>query len=114
MADEPTPGELSRRINDVRDEVRTGMTGINERLDRMPTNDLLGAYLAKTDGQVEGLRGIVGELKTELSTAKTGWKADLQALEEKLTRNKQWAVGACLTALGTIVGVLTFARGFVS
>lgn len=111
MADEPTPGELSRRINDVREEVRSGMTGINARLDKMPTNELLTAYLQATTSQIEGLQSVVTEVKTELGTAKTSWKAELDALEDKLLRNKQWAVTALLTAVGCVVGVLTFAQG---
>lgn len=113
-AEQPTPGELSRRIDDVRDEVRAGITGINERLDRMPTNELLTAYLASTNGQVEGLRGQLTELKTHVAGVETSLRAEIDAQEKKTIDAKRWAIGALLSAGGLVLGVLTFAERLLS
>ena len=112
--EEPRPAELSRRIDDIRDEFREGLKGLNERLDRMPTNDLLTAYLASTNGQVEGLRTGLSELKAHVATVESGLRAEIDAQEKKAIDAKRWAIGALLSAGGLVLGVLTFAERLVA
>lgn len=99
MPEEPRPAELSRRIDDLRDEVRAGNRGINERLDKMPTNEMLLLYLAKTDSELATVKGNVDEIKVELD----GFK-------KQIADARRWGIGALISAGGLIVAALGLAR----
>lgn len=108
MTNDPTPGELSRRIDgmDSRFDTLTGEIrdmgrSINERFDRMPTSELLTAYLAKTDAEVAALKEDVVEIK-----------AALPLIEKRIVDAKRWAIGAVISGGGLVVGALGLIRSF--
>jgi hypothetical protein len=118
-ADEPRPAELSRRVDDLRDEMRTSFQNIGVRLDRMPTNDILLAYLATRDQEMKTLGEDVKELtaaiaqeRAERQAAVASERTDREsAIKEQAARienSRRWGIGIALTALGVLVGVVTF------
>lgn len=112
MPSEPTIGELSRRLDALTDEVRTGYRGLNERLDRMPTSELLTAYLDKVDTDVRSLKEDVLEVKDNVRTIEQQAKNDVAALEKKITEAKRWAIGALISGGGLLVAVVQLIRSF--
>lgn len=99
MTTEPTIGEVSRRLDALTDEVRTGNRGLNERLDRMPTSELLTAYLSKTDADVRAVKEDVDELKSSLA-----------ALQRQLVEARRWAIGAAISVGGLLLGAVPLIR----
>lgn len=111
---EPTTGELSRRVDALTDEVRAGIRGLNERLDRMPTSELLTAYLAKTDAEVAAVKEDVAETRADLAGFKVWVREEFGALEKRITEGKRWAIGALISSGGLLVAVVGLIRSFAS
>lgn len=108
MTGEPTAYELSRRIDGIDArfdgltvEIRDMGRSINERFDRMPTSELLTAYLAKTDAEVAALKEDVVEIK-----------AQLPLIEKRILDGKRWAIGALISSGGLIVAFIGLIRSF--
>lgn len=99
----PTIGEVSRRVDDLRSEVRDGNRGIHERLDKMPTNELLLAYLAKTDSEVAGLKEDVTEMRS-----------DLVGFKKSIADARRWGIGAVISCGGLLIAGIGLVRSFVS
>ncbi|WP_418060817.1 hypothetical protein [Pimelobacter simplex] len=114
MVDEPTTSELSRRVDALTDEVRTMGRGLNERLDRMPTSELLTAYLAKTDADVAVVKEDVAEIRADLAGFKVWVREEFAALEKRITEGKRWAIGALISSGGLLVAVVGLIRSFAS
>lgn len=115
--EEPRPSELSRRMDDFRDEFRTALKGIIERLDKVPTTDLLTAYLAKTDGEVAALKREIrevkdehakdeAELRAEIAKSNSELKTEIQASQTRAQEAKRWAVGVAISGGGLLVAVV--------
>lgn len=105
---EPTPNELSRRLDDLRDELRTGMKGLNERLDRMPTSELMTAYLAKTDTEITSLRDDVIELTKALSRERSERESGDKDIVAEAATAKRWAVGVAISGAVAVIGFVGF------
>lgn len=123
MTEEPRPAELSRRIDDLSVRVAEGFREVGMRLDRMPTNDILLAYLAtrdqemKTNGEdIKDLAASLANERTERVQADAHEKAEREKADQRIVDSaataKRWAVGVALTAGGTLLGVLTFVLDF--
>lgn len=125
MTTEPTTGEVARRVDALKEEMREGIRGLNERLDKMPTSQLLTAYLAKTDAdvravdtKVDAVKADVVDLERQVETS----VADLErqvvsavsALEKKITDGRRWAIGALISSGGLLVAVVGLIRTFAS
>lgn len=98
----PNNSELSRRLDDQRSEMREGFRGINERLDKVPTNELLLAYLAKTDGEVATVKEDVAEIKT-----------DLAGFKKSIAEARRWGMGAAISAGGVAIAALALLRSLL-
>lgn len=117
--EEPRPAELSRRVDDLRDEMRTSFRDIGVRLDRMPTNDILLAYLATRDAEMKSMgenlkeltAGLAQERVERIAAVSTEQQARETAMKEQAARiegSRRWGIGIALTGLGTLVGVVGF------
>lgn len=65
MGDEPSPRELDWRMNDMREEMRSGFANLNTRLDRVPTSELLMAHLAGWQLQLDSMKEDIAEAKAD-------------------------------------------------
>lgn len=106
MTGDPTTGELSRRIDgmdsrfdSLTGEIRDMGRSINERFDRMPTSELLTAYLAKTDTEVAALKKDVSDIEIALPL-----------IEKRIVEAKRWAIGALISGGGVLVAALGLIR----
>lgn len=106
----PTNGELSRRFDDLRSEVRDGNRSIHERLDKMPTNELLLAYLAKTDTEVAGNKKSIDSVKADLDALEKSVLERFADQAKEAVASRRWAVGAVVGVVGLAITILSFAR----
>ena len=65
MSDEPTGWELQRAMAELRQDVRDGFKAMNERLDRVPTQDLFTAWQTRYDQQLADVRADVAEIQED-------------------------------------------------
>lgn len=117
--DEPRPAELSRRMNDLRDEMRTSFRDIGVRLDRMPTNDILLAYLATRDQEMKAISEDLKELTADLAqersermaadlTERTDREAQSKEQATRIEASRRWGIGIAISAAGVLLGVLGY------
>lgn len=71
MPDEVTLGELGRRIDQLAHTVQTNHEATNARLDKVPTQDLLAAYMATLETRVKNVEDDVSEIKTRAQQARS-------------------------------------------
>lgn len=84
--------------------------GINERLDKVPTNDLLLAYLSKTDSEVAGLKEDVEKVENALADDIAEIKDDLAGFKKKIEEARRWGIGAAMSAGGLLIAAIGLAR----
>lgn len=84
--------------------------GINERLDKVPTNDLLLAYLSKTDSEVAGLKEDVEKVENALADDIAEIKSDLAGFKKKIEEARRWGIGAAMSAGGLLIAAIGLAR----
>lgn len=65
MAEEPTTGELARRIDEQSRRMDAGFRDVNARLSDLPTEKTLLALLAARDAEMKAMRDDIDELKVE-------------------------------------------------
>lgn len=65
MTDEPTGWELQRAMAELRQDLREGFKSVNDRLDRVPTQDLLAVWQARYDQQLADVRADVAEIQED-------------------------------------------------
>lgn len=65
VSDEPTPWELQRALAAMRQDLREGFKSVNDRLDRVPTSDLMAAWQARYDQQLADIRRDVAEIQED-------------------------------------------------
>lgn len=63
MADEPTPWELQRTLGAIREDMREGFKGLNQRLDRNVSVELFGAFQKAVDAKFGDIEKDVAEIK---------------------------------------------------
>lgn len=106
-------------MNDLRDEMRTSFRDIGVRLDRMPTNDILLAYLATRDQEMkaisEDLKELTADLAQERSERMAGDAAEVAAREtaisgqaSRIEASRRWGIGIALSGGTLILGVIAF------
>lgn len=88
MSDEPTPWELQRALEQLRQDLREGFRSVNDRLDRVPTSDLMAAWQARYDQQLADVRKDVAEIQEDRK---------LEARQRMATHRA--AIGAIVTAV---------------
>lgn len=106
--EEPRPAEVWRRVNDLRDEMRTSFRDLGVRLDRMPTNDILLAYLATRDQEMKTLGENLKELTADLATERTERMAADTAQSERMTAGQRWALTFAVSVVVAVVGLAAF------
>lgn len=127
MTDEPRPAELLRLYNELSARVADGFHKIELRLDRMPTNDILLAYLATRDQEMrtngEDIRDLVAALAEErvarekaIAEERRAREKDLAAIEkariasdERADRDRKWARTFALGVVGTAIALIGMA-----
>lgn len=114
----PGPSELWRRMDDIKDQMISGLTAINERLDRMPTSELLTVHLKAWEQQLSNVRDDVRrvEQKTREEIQRVEQEADRgrRVLHEKFENQqreaanaKRWAIGALIAGSGAVIAFVS-------
>lgn len=125
MPDEPTIGELRRRVDDMRSETRQSFEQLGKRLDRMPTTELLSTHLQMQAQQVDSVRGELKRVEKDLREDLVRVEKDandranriegqLDAFKTKLEAGRRWQIGTALAVASVLIGlggfILTAAR----
>lgn len=112
MTDEPRPAELMRLYNELSVRVADGFHKIELRLDRMPTNDILLAYLATRDQEMKTNGDDIKELTAAIADERNERKAadkdvesrlneKIAALEDRLQKGRTlaWSITGVVSAI---------------
>jgi hypothetical protein len=116
---EPRPAELSRRIDEVGKRMDAGFRDVGIRLDRMPTNDILLAYLATRDQEMktlgEDVKDLAASLGKETAERRASMEAEkaartLQAKEDRdrAEQTRRFAMTFALSAVVAMLGLSAF------
>lgn len=105
--DDLTLGELGRRYDQLRADIREDFAGINTRLDQMPTQQLLTALLDRRAAQIDRHTDDIAELKEHRKTDSTARQAD----RDRDKRNMQFLIGAVLIPLALSILTLVLTLG---
>lgn len=115
MTEEPRPTELSRRIDELRDEFRDGMKSLNERLDRMPTSELLTAYLAKSDSEMRGMREDIDEVRktdaildAKVDKVNTELRGEIKDARKEAAEAKRFGMQIAVAGGGLLLALVGF------
>ena len=84
MPDEPTPGELGRTIDRMRQDMVGGFGNLNRRLDTFVTAEVHASDVRRVDQRIDGLEKDIANLEAA----------------------KRWAVGIAVAAAAVLVGVI--------
>ena len=79
-AEEPRPAELARRHDDLSARMAAGFNEIGRRLDRVPTTDIMLAYLATRDQEMKANSEDIKDLAKALADERA---ERLQAVERE-------------------------------
>ena len=97
----PSTGELSRRMDALAKDVREGFSEIrsdlSNRFDKVPTNEIILAWLATRDAEVKTLRDDLLEVKSDLKEARK---------ESSAARRFTWQIA--IAGGGLLIAVVTF------
>lgn len=97
MPDAPSPWELQRAYEALRNDMRTGFDAVNRRLDLFPSKELMAAF-------VDAANRRITDLEKSMNAAQTKQDQDRRMVHGAL-------LGAALSLLVTvIVGVLMASR----
>lgn len=103
MPTEPSPGELLRMYQQLREDTRRGFESVNERLDKMPTSELFMAHLSAWQRQLDNTDSKVEALRRHVDTELTERDAQRQRDEDR----RRWLIGA--VALPILLSLLALA-----
>lgn len=67
MPDEPTAWELARNYQQLRADMRDGFSGMNTRLDKLPSGELVTSLIAALEHRVQEAEAKVRRLEQERS-----------------------------------------------
>jgi len=70
VADEPSPWELQRTLAAIREDMREGFKGLNQRLDKHVSVDLFNAHLEADRSRHEEHEKDISEIRAERKTDK--------------------------------------------
>jgi hypothetical protein len=90
--DAPSPWELQRNYDRLREDVRSGFASMNTRLDRVPTAETLTALIGRLDDRLAKAEKDVGDLEVALQRERDNRGAD-----------RRLVVGSILAAVGSLV-----------
>lgn len=124
MTDAPSPGELSRRIDSLASDFKTGFADLNTRLNDFPTEKTLLALLQGQQAEQsahlravrDDVRGLTAELANERADRKAADKdaedratAKISALEDRLQKGRTlaWSI------TGVVAAIFIGAGGFI-
>ena len=93
LQDEPTSGEMWRRMDDMRNEMRSNFDSLNKRLDIMPTTELMMAHMATQESRIKAIEDDVSEIKTKTQQARA------------------IAISAAIGAAGVVVAAIGLLQG---
>lgn len=116
---EPTPAELSRRFDEMRQEIRDNFRDIKKDLAEVPSLQAITALFEVRDTRIAAQDRRIDELTKALGTEVSNRQAadreeekerekSLAVLQEKIDAGRKWLVGTIITATGTFVGILAF------
>lgn len=71
MPDEPTPWELQRTLQDMRQDMRDGFSGLNARFDRVVSAELFAAYQQAVNARFEEQSKRVTAIEEQRTAEKT-------------------------------------------
>ena len=119
MTEEPRPAELARQYTDLSKRMDAGFRDVGIRLDRMPTNDILLAYLATRDQEMkmlgEDVKEVVASLATETAERRAGLEAERHSREtqakqdrERAEQTRRFTLSFALSCLVALIGVGAF------
>jgi hypothetical protein len=116
-------------MDDIKDQMNAGLGAINDRLDRMPTSELLTVHLQAWEQQLLLVRSDVKRVENsatkEIQKVVQDAEKGRRVLHEKVdgqqrdaTAAKRWAISAAIAGGGAILGfvtlILTVAEGGVA
>lgn len=116
---EPSPGELSRRFDEMRREMRDSFRDINARIDDIPNLAALASILEVRDVRIgtqdrrldELTKALAAEVANRQAADREAEKENeiaLMKMQERIDAGRKWLVGTIITAIGTLVGILAF------
>lgn len=100
MPDEPTPGEVNRRLDDRTAELRQGITDLNRRVDGRVSQDVYQVQYA-------ALLQELSELKAELVAAGVARTRDA----ERLATMRRWWIGTVIVPLVAVLLAYVLTKG---
>lgn len=80
---DPTPGELSRRLDEIRTDIRDLAITLNTRLDKLVSIEVHAADLRRIDDRL-------GELADDVATEREQRKSDIASLTSQMDRTAVW------------------------
>jgi outer membrane murein-binding lipoprotein Lpp len=122
MPDDRTIGETNRRIDQLAGDVQAFRSEVNARLDKMPTADLLLAYMRERDTRISHLEDDVKEIRAESVGLRAEHDAEIEkanartdALRDEIGRQRRFSqtlaislAGLVLSVIGTVIVVARF------
>lgn len=116
---EPTPAELSRRFDEMRQEIRDNFRDIKKDLAEVPSLQAITALFEVRDTRIAAQDKRIDELTRALATEVSNRQAAdreeekerekaLAILQEKIDAGRKWLVGTIISAAGILIGIATF------
>lgn len=112
---DPSPGELSRRLDRIETGQQAGFDRLDKRLDRLVTNEAFAAEQRRVD---EKFRDLADDITTERTQRQSAIAEEKQTREkgdaaqqtalDKLVANQKWLVVAVLLPIGLFLANLYF------
>ena len=99
--DDPTPGELARALERMREDLRLGFTAISTRLDRFVSSEVLAVYQAALDRRLADM---------DRDIAKQAERIEADA--DKRAAHQRWLIGlAVMTVVSIVLPLVNALRG---
>ncbi|MDJ1131226.1 hypothetical protein [Streptomyces iconiensis] len=112
MPDEPTLGEVARRLEDVRTDLRDDIREVGSRIDGMVSVEAMGYELRARDETIRRLTERVTEIEQARAEEARRHDADLRTAEDRRRADKRLLVTALLApVLLLLLQVYVFSKG---
>lgn len=110
---EPRPVELSRRIDEISARMDAGFSALHERLDKMPTSELLMAHLSKSEAEMRALRADIEEareatsqLRAEMFKGDSELSQRVETVRTETANARRWSIGVAISVGTLVLGAL--------
>lgn len=100
MADEPTPGELGRRLDDRTAELRQDLADLARRIDSKVSADVYQIQHAATMQEI-------GVIKAELTAQEVERARD----RDRIATTRRWLIGAVIVPIVAVIVAYLLSRG---